>query len=90
MARGWDSKAVEDQIIEHSTETQKSANRKLSKIETERHTKREALLLARARNASTLETASNVRHRELLEKTLAHLDAELAALEREVQPAAAL
>jgi len=49
--------------------------------ELERVRKREDLVLARKRVAADLAVATNPRHRELLERTLADLDKRIGALE---------
>ena len=77
MARGWESKAIEDQISAREAEARPA----LTPAELERRAKREGLLLARSRTASALESAHDERYRALLERTLAHVDSELAALE---------
>jgi len=43
--------------------------------------KREGLVLARAHTLSHLESAADARYRALLERTLAHLDSQIASLE---------
>ena len=45
------------------------------------HQKRESLVLARAHTLSNLESAADGRYRALLERTLAHLDSQIASLE---------
>jgi len=80
MARGWESKSVEDQIA--AAESRKPRiGRELTAAERERHGQRMDLELSRARILQDLEAATNPRHRALLERSLAHLDAELAAID---------
>ena len=80
MARGWDSKSVEDQI--GAAEEEKAARRKptVTAEERERQSRRAGLLLSRAKILTDLEAAADPRYRTLLERTLAHLDAEIGAL----------
>jgi hypothetical protein len=80
VARGWESKSVEEQINERETDTQKSATKKPSRREIERKSKREGILLARSHAASALESTRDDRYRALLKRTLDHLDSELAKL----------
>ena len=82
MARGWESKSVEDQISEHQAETKNSAKEKLSRREIEQKSKREGILLVRSRTLSALESTRDERYRALLQRTLAHLDSELANLDK--------
>jgi hypothetical protein len=81
MARGWESKSIEEQQSEASRDRTPGPPRTPEQIE--RDTKRSGLQLSRARTLSALQTACNAQHRALLERTLAHLDAELAALDAE-------
>ena len=77
MARGWESKAVEDQIAAAEAEKQVRERPELSSGERARLARREQLLLSRARIVSDLKAARNDRHRAMLERALADLDAEL-------------
>jgi hypothetical protein len=81
MARGWESKAVEEQIGATEAEREARAKRALTASERERQTKKEALLLSRTRIIKDLEAARNERYRALLERTLAHVESELAGFE---------
>ena len=74
MARGWESKSVEDQINER--EEQKTAKKTTSPQDS----KRQSILLARAHSQSSMESARDERYRALLKRTLDHLDAELSKL----------
>ena len=80
MARGWDSKSVEDQI--GAAEEAKAARSKppITQAERERLARREGLLLSRARIVKELEGSVDSRYRALLERTLAHLDAQLGEI----------
>ena len=80
MARGWESKSVEDQINEREAESKDSGKKKLSLPEIKQHSKREGILLVRSRTLTELENTRDARYRALLERTLAHLDSELAKL----------
>ena len=81
MARGWESKAVEDQIGEAEAKKAVRRKRRLTPVETEHLQRKEALLLERARIVREMERAYMRRHLVMLERGLAHIDAELAKLE---------
>jgi hypothetical protein len=78
MARGWESKSVEQQQ-EDRLEQPKGSRPVLSVEQQERNRKREGLALSRKRLAQQLEAASNPRHRQMLEAALADLDRQLAS-----------
>lgn len=77
MARGWDSKSVEDQIGDAEAAKDARAKRQVSADARERQLRRESLLLSRAQIAGRLQRATNSRYRAQLEKTLQHLDEQL-------------
>jgi hypothetical protein len=80
MARGWESKSVEQQQEEKSS--QQTINRPpISAADQERNRKREGLILSRERLTQQLKSASNPRHRQMLEQAVAELDHQLSALE---------
>ncbi len=78
MARGWESKSVEQQQ-EESMEERKTVRPPLSPDEQHRNRRREGLLLSRERLTQQLQAASNPRHRELLELALVELDNQLSS-----------
>ena len=82
MARGWESKAVEEQISAREAETESPAPTQwtLPPDEVKHRTKRNGLLLARRRTLTALETTRDAGYREILERALQHLDSELANL----------
>lgn len=79
MARGWESKSVEQQQEERA-ERGKSLRPPISPAEQESNRKREGLLLSRERLTQQLKSAANPRHRQMLEQALAELDRQLADL----------
>lgn len=81
MARGWESKSVEDQI--GAAEAEKDTRQRSAPTlqERERESRRQSLLLSRSRTVSQLQLARNERYREQLERTLEYLDAQLRELE---------
>ena len=82
MARGWDSKAVEEQISEREAAAPMPAlgPTKLSPLEAQNRVKRQSLMLARTRTRTALEGTRDEAYRQMLERALQHLDAELAEL----------
>ena len=76
MARGWESKSVEQQQEERAAERgQKSDRRTPEQIAQQQ--RRTALELSRKRILQQLEMAVNPRHREMLEAALADLEEKL-------------
>lgn len=81
MARGWESKSVEDQIDNAKADRDAQVTPRLSAKDRERHTRAQSLRLSRARIVSLLERTQSERYRAQLERTLEHLDAQLRELE---------
>ena len=79
MARGWESKNVEDQQADAGRA--RAVGPPKSPEQMARESRRAGLQLSRARTLSDLQTACNPQHRALLERTLAHLDDELRTLD---------
>jgi len=79
MARGWESKSVEEQQSQ-AAETSRHINPPLSAAELAQKRHRERLALSRKHVRSQLDSAQNPRHREMLQVALADLDARLAQL----------
>ena len=88
MARGWESKSVEDQMDAAEKARAAAAKPKLTPEEKERQAVREGLLLSRARTLNALQGACDARYRALLETTLAHVDEQLKQLDAAVTPPA--
>ncbi|PYV75347.1 MAG: hypothetical protein DMG96_17450 [Acidobacteria bacterium] len=81
MARGWESKSVEQQQEEA---TSRKENRKLP-LTTEQiaeEQRRQSIELSRQRILQQLQIACNPRHRAMLERALADLDAQLGGTRR--------
>jgi hypothetical protein len=76
MARGWESKSVEQQQAEMA-EQRKPARPPLSPEQRERDRKRQGLLLSRKRLMQQLEAATNSRHRQMLAQAIAEVDRQL-------------
>jgi hypothetical protein len=85
MARGWESKSVEDQIEARESATARTPGPKLSPREIQLQAKRDGLQLARTRTLASLQAACDGRYRAHLERVLADLDAQLAEFEGENQ-----
>lgn len=81
MARGWESKSVEDQIGAAQAEKEARSKPFLSPDERERQTRRQSLLLSRAQILSRLKLARNARYRAQLEAALTHVDTQLREFE---------
>ena len=81
MARGWESKAVADQIEEADERalSQQSLD-DLSPEERVRGERLESLRLSRARTLAQLEGATRPAHRQMLQRTLRALEAEMEEL----------
>ena len=84
MARGWESKAVEEQREDPANAPVRSPKPVRSPEEQDRTRKREDLQLARKRIVADLGSARHPRHKELLERALAELDGRILALSGEV------
>jgi hypothetical protein len=80
MARGWESKDVEAQVVD--VETKKSASNHEPKT-AEQHLQEQSikdLQMSRTRISNDLASATNPHHRKSLEAALAHLDKKIAEL----------
>ena len=81
MAKGWESKSVEDQIQNADNEANHDNRRKqLTPDQMEAHRRREVLLLSRARVEKDLNASQNPRYRDQLTRALADLDAQISKL----------
>ena len=76
MARGWESKSVEQQQEEAKSETH-THKQPFTAEQIATAQKREGLELSRKRILQQLETASNPRHRGMLEAALHDIEAQL-------------
>jgi hypothetical protein len=80
MARGWESKAVEGQVQDFQEKDSDGKKRQLTPAQLETRRRRDVLLLSRARVEKDLQSSRDPRYKELLNRALADLDAQLAAL----------
>jgi hypothetical protein len=81
MARGWESKSVEQQQ-EEVWDQRKTIRAPISPDEQQRNRKREGLRLSRERLTQQLHAAANPRHRQMLEQAIAELDGQLSSLQQ--------
>jgi uncharacterized protein (UPF0254 family) len=79
MARGWESKAVEQQQAEAMAPADRTAAR-LTPEQRVKQQQREGLRLSRERILEQLQKAKNPAHHQMLERALAELDQQLARL----------
>ena len=79
MARGWESKAVEEQQAE-AAGTLDSKRVRLDREQVEKQKRQQGLILSRKRVLQQLQAAQNPNHRKMLEAALGDLDAQLARL----------
>lgn len=82
MARGWESKAVADQMEEAGERAQSRAAAQFdaSPEERVRRERLESLRLSRARTLQQLERATNSAYRGMLQRTLRALEKEIEEL----------
>ncbi len=78
MARGWESKSVEEQQAAAIVSTE--LKQQLTPEQLARKRKLEALQLSRSRVLQQLRSAQNPIHRQMLEKALAELDLRMSHL----------
>lgn len=84
MARGWESKSVEDQMAAAEAakaERQVRAKPQFSPHEREQNERRQSLVLSRSQILRRLKVAQNARYRTQLELALEHLEAQLRECE---------
>jgi hypothetical protein len=79
MARGWESKSVEQQQEEATSSSTQQRGKPLTPEQIVEQQKRQGLELSRHRILQQLEVASNPQHRTILEAARADLDAQLNA-----------
>jgi len=77
MARGWESKSVEDQIGDAQAEKDARSKPFLSPEEREQQTRKQSLLLSRSQILGRLKLAQSARYRAQLEAALKHVETQL-------------
>jgi hypothetical protein len=80
MARGWESKSVEDQIEEARRSQGASEGRVKSPEERARESKVESLKLERSRLTEQLNRARSDAHQRMIRQSLKAIEEEIAAL----------
>ena len=83
MARGWESKSVEDQMDNAKADRDAQVKPRLSAEDRERHTRAQSLRLSRSRIVGLMDSTRSERYRAQLERTLEDLDAQLRELKKE-------
>jgi hypothetical protein len=78
VARGWESKSVEEQQAEAATPPPAGPPLTPAQIASQRQ--RQGLLLSRQHVLQQLDAAQNPRHREILQSALTDLDMQLARM----------
>ena len=78
MARGWESKSVEEQ--QSAANAQVESKQRLTPQQAAQQQEREAIVLSRRRVLQQLQEVQNPRHRQMLETALSELDKRLARL----------
>jgi hypothetical protein len=82
MARGWESKSVEEQQSQAQQQTVSQEEKDAAKRQNaDKLRKIQALKLNRARINEQIERSTNDRYKELLGRELEHVDQELKQLE---------
>jgi hypothetical protein len=79
MAKGWESKSVEEQQSE-ARDSQKPAKPRMTAEQIAHTQSRNTLEMSRQRVLQQLQTACNPNHRNMLEKALEDLNQQLAKL----------
>lgn len=80
MARGWDSKSVEDQIAASEDRKAAASTRARTADEVERESRKQGLLLSRTKIVRDIENARDERHRAALQQALDYLDTQIHTL----------
>lgn len=86
VARGWESKAIEDQINAAQAKEEARAKKELTSLESERRRAIEGLRLEQTRLVREMKKATKRRHLVLLERALKHVESELTKLEQPDSP----
>jgi hypothetical protein len=79
MARGWESKSVEQQIEDARADPNRSSGLNSTPAEIEVRQRREGLLLQRSRILQEIESARNPLYQKMLKEMLRHLESQLSS-----------
>jgi hypothetical protein len=82
MARGWESKAVEDQIQAQGSQLRINSDSRdpLTPAQSDARRRREVLVLSRVRVQTDIKASQQGRYQDQLHRALADLDAQISAL----------
>ena len=80
MARGWESKSVEDQIAASEDRKAAASTRARTADEIERESRKQGLLLSRAKIVQDIEHARDERHRAALRQALDYIETQINSL----------
>jgi hypothetical protein len=80
VARGWESKSVEDQIAASEDRKAAASTRARTAEDLERESRRQGLLLSRTKIVRDIENARDDRHRAALQQALDYIDAQIKTL----------
>ena len=80
MAKGWESKAVEDQIQQQEAKPSGNSKAGLTTTQIDARRKTNVLLLSRARVEKDLDASQNTRYRDQLNRALTDIDAQISLL----------
>lgn len=80
MARGWESKSIEEQQAEATSRSDRPAKH-LTPQQQAMSRQADGLKLARKNVLQQLQTSTHPRHRQMLEQSLAELDRQIQKLE---------
>ena len=81
MARGWESKSVEDQIGAAEAEREIRAAHEFSAAQREQNERKQSLMLSRALIVSRIKAARDARYRAQLKVALDQLETQLREIE---------
>jgi len=81
MARGWESKAVESQIESAEERTHHTPLARANPEQVRLERERESIELSRSRVRHDMETAVHSKYREMLQRSLDHLDGKIAVID---------
>jgi hypothetical protein len=80
MARGWESKSVEDQIAASEDRKAAAAKKVRTADEIAHESRKQGLLLSRAKIVRDIENARDERHRAALQQALDYIDGQIQTL----------
>ncbi|MGA2003069.1 MAG: hypothetical protein ABSG70_06800 [Terriglobales bacterium] len=87
MARGWESKSIEQQQAD-LMDGSRSQGPRLSPVQQKENRLRQGLVLTRKRLLDQLQSAARPAHRQMLEQSLAEIDKQLSSFEPVAKPPA--